>query len=209
MEINQLVKKGKVNALNNFSIDPNSLARNSVYIKSNYRKMQVREYILKKTKCDEEKLISSLKLVNLSSEILDEDLKLLSFTEYLKIELAVALILNLKTIILYQFDKYFMEKDLAFFKRLLKKLTVKYNKTIVLIDSDFSFMLDFVDRLVLLADNSIVKVYDKDEFYNNDLEEYIKIPNIIDFVKHVNRDRKILNNYTDIKELIKAIFREV
>jgi len=209
MEINQLVKKGKVNALNNFSIDPSSLARNSVYIKSNYRKMLVKEYILKKTKCDEEKLISSLKLVNLSSEILNRDLKILSSTEYLKIELVIALILNLKTLILYQFDKYFMEKDLAFFKRLLKKLVVKYNKTIVLIDSNFSFMLDFVDRLVLLTDNNAVKVYDKEDFYNNELEDYIEIPNIIDFVKYVNCDKKILNNYTDIKELIKAIFREV
>lgn len=209
MEINQLVKNGKINALNNFSIDSSSLARNSVYIKSNYKRMQVKEYILKKTKCDEEKLISSLKLVNLSSKILDKDLKVLSATEYLKIELAICLILNLKTIILYQFDKYFMEKELAFFKRLLKKLVVKYNKTVVLIDANLSFMLDFVDRLVLLEENNVIKVYDKEDFYNDELKDYMDIPNIIDFVKYVNRDNKILNNYTDIKELIKAIFREV
>lgn len=209
MEINQLVKNGKINALNNFSIDPSSLARNSVYIKSNYKRMQVKEYILKKTKCDEEKLVSSLKLVNLSSKILDKDLKVLSATEYLKIELAICLILNLKTIILYQFDKYFMEKELAFFKRLLKKLVVKYNKTVVLIDANLSFMLDFVDRLVLLEENNVIKVYDKEDFYNDELKDYMDIPNIIDFVKYVNRDNKILNNYTDIKELIKAIFREV
>lgn len=209
MEVNQLVKSGKVNAFNNFSIDPSSLPRNSVYIKSNYKRMQVKEYILKKTKCDEEKLISSLKLVNLSSKILDKDLKVLSTTEYLKIELAICLILNLKTIILYHFDKYFMEKELAFFKRLLKKLVIKYNKTVVLINVNLSFMLDFVDRLVLLEENNVVKVYDKEAFYNDELKDYMDIPNIIDFVKYVNRDNKILNNYTDIKELIKAIFREV
>jgi len=145
----------------------------------------------------------------LSSEINSQDVSLLSSSEKLKIELSIALIQNREQINLYQFDKYFMEKDLFFFKKLFKKLFKKYQKTIVLIDSNFSFMLDFVDYLIILNKKNEVKIFSKEEFYSSKLKPMIEIPDIIDFVKYVNKDKKVLDNITDIKELIKAIYREV
>jgi hypothetical protein len=113
------------------------------------------------------------------------------------------------TLVLYHFDKYFMEKDLQFFKKLFRKLVVKYNKTIVMVDCGFSFALDFADIAIYKNDKNKVVSVDKKDFYDDKLLSYVDIPKIIDFVKYVNCNDKILNDYTDIKELIKAIYREV
>lgn len=209
MEINQFIKKGKINALCNFTIDPSSFQNQITFIKNTYPHELVKEYILSNTNCSEERLLSSFQLVNLSSDKEFQFVDMLSLSEKLKVELAIALILNQEQIILYQFDKYFMEKDLFFFKKLFKKLVLKYKKTVVLIDSNFSFMLDFVERFVLLADRNEIKIFGKEDVYDNELEKYINVPPIIDFVKYVNKDKKRLNTYTDLKELIKEIYREV
>lgn len=209
MEINQLIKKEKINALCNFIIDPCLFDNKIVFIKSRYPHESVQRYILSKTNCSVERMLSSFKLVNLEDEKKSQYINTLSLSEKLKVELAISLILNNEQIILYQFDKYFMEKDLFFFKKLLKKLVIKYKKTIVLIDSNISFMLDFVDRFILLTNKNEVKIFGKDDIYNEELQKYIDIPPIIDFIKYVNKDKKRLNPYTDIKELIKEIYREV
>lgn len=209
MEINKLVKKEKINSLCNFIIDPSLLDNQVVFIKNRYSHESVQRYILSKTNCSIERMLSSFKLVNLEVEKKSQYINTLSLSEKLKVELAISLILNNEQIILYQFDKYFMEKDLFFFKKLLKKLVVKYRKTIVLIDSDISFMLDFVDRFILLTNKNEVKIFGKDDIYNEELQKYIDIPPIIDFIKYVNKNKKRLNPYTDIKELIKEIYREV
>lgn len=208
MEINKLIKLGQVNAINNFSISPYTFD-NIIFLQKDYLSMSVENYILERTNCTKERMLSSFKLVNLSSEINSQDVSLLSSSEKLKIELSIALIQNREQINLYQFDKYFMEKDLSFFKKLFKKLVKKYQKTIVLIDCNFSFMLDFVDNLVIQNKKNEVKTFTKDEFYNYKLKSLIEMPDIIDFVKYVNKDKKVLDNITDIKELIKAIYREV
>lgn len=208
MEIKQLIKEGKINALCNFIIDPYS-QNDIVFIKKDYPNQSVKDYIISKTNCDEIRLISSFKFVNLLKDKLLQDINTLSLSEKLKVELAIVLILNKEQIILYQFDKYFMEKELFFFKKLFKKLVSKYKKTIILIDSDFSFMLDFVERFVLLTNKNEVKIFSKDDIYNSELDKYIDVPPIIDFIKYVNKDKKRLSPYTDLKELIKEIYREV
>ena len=208
MEVNQFIKIGKINAVNKFSINP-YLVKNIVYIQKKYNKKSVEDYILKKTKSTKERMTSSFRLVNLSEDICLRDISLLSSSEKFKVELAISLIENREQIFLYQFDKYFMEKDLFFFKKLFKKLSKKYNKTIVFIDSKFSFMLDFVDYLVIKNIKNEVIIFDKDDFYKNNLEGLIEIPEIIDFVKYVNRNSNVIEKVTDIKELIKAIYREV
>ncbi len=209
MELSQFIKKSKINALNHFNFDPYKFYNHIVFIQQFYIQISVTNYILEKTKCTKERMINSFKMVNLNEDICDQDVCDLSLSEKLKIELAISLILNEEEIVIYQFDKYFMEKDLVYFKRLLKKLVLKYNKTVVLIDCSLSFMLDFVERLVILKDEAKVLVYDKKDFFNNELEDLLDLPNIIDFQKYVNRKNCVLNNCTDLKELIKAIYREV
>ena len=208
MEVNQLVKKGMINALNGFDINPYDNI-NIIFIKQRYDSKKVKNYIYDKTNCNEDRIKKSLLMVNLLENVLERNINELSSGEKLKIELAISLILNHDELFLFQFDKYFTERELIFFKNLLKKLVLKYHKTIILFDVDINFMLDFVDRLVILGENNIVKVFLKDNLFNEEIFEYVDKSDIIDFINYINKDKKILNNYTSVNELIKAIYREV
>lgn len=203
------IKKEKINAFNNFPFDPYNLNTHIVFLKQIYFHQSVEEYILSNTKCSLERIKKSFQMLNLIDDILKEDICNLSFSEKIKIELAISLILNEDQIIFYQFDKYFMKKDLLYFKNLLKKLVYKYKKTIILIEVSMNFMLDFVDYLVVLKNEKEILEFKKDDFFDLEIKDLLEVPKIIDFQQYINRDKKILNNYTDLKELIKAIFREV
>jgi energy-coupling factor transporter ATP-binding protein EcfA2 len=208
MEINKLIVKEKVNVLLNFNINDFNFKDNIVLINKRYRSILVKDYILKKVNCSDDKILNSFKMVRLDDNVFEKNIVKLSTSEQVKVELAILLLKNVDTLVLYHFDKYFMEKDLQFFKKLFRKLVIKYKKTIVLFDVRFSFALDFADKAIYRDKNKIY-VVDKNNFYNDDLFSYTDIPDIIDFVKYVNKDGKVLNDYVDIKELIKAIYREV
>ena len=123
MEVNSLVKKGKVNSLNGLHLENMVLSDHSyvVKIKEIYEDIKVKEYIINVTSCSEEKIVDSLKLVALKNNVLSKSMIVLSSSEIMKVELAILLINNANTIILYQFDQSFMEKELLFFKKLFTK----------------------------------------------------------------------------------------
>jgi energy-coupling factor transporter ATP-binding protein EcfA2 len=209
MEINKLITREKINYLVNFNINDFNVKENVVTIKDKYDSCRVRDYILNYVSCSDERILDSFKMVKLADCTIKKEITYLSSSEKLKVELAILLLKNVDTLVLYHFDKYFMEKDLQFFKKLFRKLVVKYNKTIVMVDCGFSFALDFADIAIYKNDKNKVVSVDKKDFYDDKLLSYVDIPKIIDFVKYVNFNDKILNDYTDIKELIKAIYREV
>lgn len=201
MELNELIKKEKINALFDFDI------QNKERIKISSKKVE--DYILNITNCSEERVISSFKMVHLDTNILKQSLDTLSLGELKKLELALNLIENKEQIVLFRFDACFMEKELDYFKKLFKKLVSKYHKTIVLIDSNLTFLLGLVDRIVVCTDKQQIKVFSKDDLFSDELARYLKVPAIISFNKYVNKNKKFIGKYTDIKELIKAIYREV
>ena len=211
MEVNELIKNGKITAFNGLGID-NILIKNKdfgVNILDKYEKELVRDYILRKGKSSDKRIRDGLKIVNIEEDVLEKTMDVLSKSEILKLELAILLIKNVDYIVLYMFDSYFMEKDKLFFKKLLKKLVKRFGKTIILIDSKLDFMIDLVDRIVVKGMNNELEVFEEIDFYNEKLLDFFEMPKIIEFVKYVNKDKKVLNNYVDIKELIKAIYREV
>lgn len=209
MELISLIKKNNVNALINYNFEPNALYDDLVFLQSSYPNKSVRDYILEKTNCTEKRMLSSLAFVNLSDSKLSQSMNTLSSSEKIKIELVIQLILNKEQIILYQFDKYFMEKDLFFFKKLFKKLVSRYNKTIVCIETGTSFMLNFVEQFIVLTDKNEIKVFGKEDICSPILENYLKPAPILDFIKYANKNQQRIKPYTDIKELIKEIYREV
>lgn len=209
MELDSLIKKNKINALCNFHFDPAFFLDCIVMIHNEYPDASVKKYILEKTNCSEKRLLSSLAFVNLSQDKLNQKIDTLSSSEKIKVELAILLILNREMIVLYQFDKYFMEKEIFFFKKLFKKLVNRYQKTIVCVDMGSSFMLDFVERYVVLTEYNEIKILGKDDVFNSFFKRYISSSPIVEFVKYVNKSQQRIKPYTDIKELIKEIYREV
>lgn len=211
MELNQLIKKGKINALNRLNVEEFLISNNDyvVKVKDKYEVVLVKDYIQKQVLCDDKRLLDSLKLVALSESILMKKMNILSNSELLKIELAIQLIKNSFYIVLFRFDRFFMEKDLLFFKKLFKKLATEYQKTIVLLDCKIDFMFNLVDRIVVKNERNELIVFSEPDFYDDHLLQLLEVPKIIDFVQYVNQKEKRLNHYIDLKELIKAIYREV
>ena len=72
-----------------------------------------------------------------------------------------------------------------------------------------SYLFNLVDKVYVINKGEMVLKGEKDIFYNNKLYKYVNISPIVEFTKCVqSMDHNILE-YTDIKELIKEIYRHV
>lgn len=152
--------------------------------------------------------VDALKMVGLSEDYVNYSLWELSSSEEKKVLLALYLCMNPKVLVLKNVDYGFCEKDLRGIKRLLIKLK-RYNKIIVIIGAKVEFLFGLVDKVLIFDNGSLVLEGEKDIFYNNRLYEYMAMPKIVEFILYANkRGHKILN-YTDIKELLKGIYRDV
>lgn len=211
MEIEKYLELGHILAIENVTTKDIKLGSSLrlLEIKKHYQNITVKKYILQETSCFDKKMVNSLKLVHLEEEILNKKMTVLSTSEKVKIELAILLIENVDCIVFNHFDYYFMEKELLFFKKLFKKLVKKYQKTFVFLNSDLSFLFDFADRVVMKKSKNEELVIDNPTFYEEELYKVVEKPPIVDFVAYLNQNGKKILPYTDLKELLKAIFREV
>lgn len=154
-------------------------------------------------------IVDSLKIVGLSEDYLDRDPNELSYTEKKKVNLACMLSYNPEVIILENFEKGLIARERTYFKNLFLKLKNKFNKTIILLTKDITFMFGIVDNLNVINNAKIVISGDADTFYENKLYKYIEMPKIVEFTKYVQEQGHNILEYVDIKELIKEIYRNV
>ena len=68
-------------------------------------------------------------------------------------------------------------------------------------------MLDFVDKVIILENKEIAKTLTNKDFYNEDIFKYTDMPPIISFVKRCQKLGKKLDNYIDVSELLKGLYR--
>lgn len=211
MEIEKYIDYGKINAI--FNVESKKICLDDSFIllkiKDKYPNVRVKDYLLQETNCEEQRVQDSLKLVHLEEEVLNRKMSVLSSSEKLKVELAVLLILNVSVIVFDHFDSYFMEKELLFFKKLFKKLVKKYQKTFVFFNSNPIFLFEFADRIIIKKNKRKSLVIDNPTFYESELLSFLEKTPIVDFVTYLNVLGKKFLPYTDLKELLKAIFREV
>ena len=184
---------------------------NKLFLNSNV-KDEIKSYMVNyKYKCNNvvKHIMDSLRMVDLNDSYLDRDPNKLSFVESKKVELACILSYNPEVLILCDFEKGLNVKERDYFKKLFLKLKNSFNKTIILISSDLTFMFNLVDRVFLLSRGKLVIDGDKDIFYDNRLYKYIDMPKIVEFTKYANSLGHNILEYTDFKELIKEIYRNV
>lgn len=191
-------KNGITGFLGDFKIEGRNIVNG--FLNNN---LTVKEYLL--TISDEKKIVSSLKMV-MYSENINLSIKELSLVNRKKIQLAYSLLKKDKVIFLDNFEKGMNNKEKIYFKKLFKKLKT-YEITLIVCTNDLSFMIDNVDRVCLVKNDIVMKILEKNNWYNDELSKYTSIPKIIQFVKYCNKFGILLDNYTDCKELMKAIFR--
>lgn len=150
-------------------------------------------------------LSNALKMVGLDETIQNKNLNDLTLSEIFKIELATKL--QEKTIVIGNLSASLNYKDQEYIKKLLLKLNNDYGKNIIIIDDDVSVFFGLVKRIYVIVQKNVV--YETSDFFDNELYKWVKCPKIIDFINYINKDKKILNNTTDIYELIKDIYRSV
>lgn len=144
----------------------------------------------------------ALKMVGLDASILDKSFNELSSRDKNKVILASKL--HNKEIILYDFSKGMLKKDLDFFKRLFKRIA-SYNKKIILYSHDAHLFLNCVDKIYVINNNNIV--YETTSLFDPTIYIDMDAPEIVKFI-YMCEDLGIrLDEYTDINDLIKAIYR--
>lgn len=143
----------------------------------------------------------ALKMVGLNESYLEKNFEELSNRDKNKVKLASKL--NEKVIILVNFSKGLTNKDIDYFKKLFKRI-VSYGRKIILVDKNSELFLNCVDKLYVI-NNDLVAEFDS--VFDLGLKEYIDVPKIVEF-NQVSKERGVkLNEYKELDDLLKAIYR--
>lgn len=154
-------------------------------------------------------IVDSLKMVGLSADYLNLNPEDLSTTEQNKVLLACVLSYNPQILILDYFFKGMSYKDKEYFKKIFLKMKNKFDKTIIVLDNDISNTFDFVEKNYIIDYGKLKISGGREIYYNDNLYKYTKVPPIVDFIKYVKKQGHNISEYTDIKELIKELYRNV
>lgn len=203
------IKKNKITVVLGIDTDLNIEEENLE--KDFLQGIKLNDYIKNKfNNLSEEKIKEAYKICLLNDKDLNKPLNVLSSNEIEKVELMIKLLENREVIILSDFEINFLNKELNYFKSLFKKMVTKYNKTIVLITNKLDKIMDLVDIILVVENKKVILELSSSDIYSDRIyENNIDTPDIIEFVKMVRRKNIKMEDYTDVKELIKAIFRSV
>lgn len=155
---------------------------------------KVETVVIKKTN-------DALKMVGLNDTYLGKNFEDLSERDKNKVRLASKL--NEKVIILNNFSKSLTNKDIDYFKKLFKRI-VSYGRKIILIDKNSELFLNCVDKLYVI-NNDLVAEFDS--VFDEGLDEFIDVPKIVEFNQISQKKGVKLNEYKELDDLLKAIYR--
>lgn len=165
------------------------------YRSEDFKDTLVSEIIVKK-------VADSLKMVKLDDSVLSKRFSDLSSRNKEKVILASKL--HDKEIVLINFSNGLIKSDLDYFKTLFKKIT-SYNRKVILIDKNTELFLNCVDRIYVLEKDAIK--YETVDIFDKILELYVDLPKIVDFTIKCEKMGVRLDHYTELDELMKAIYR--
>ncbi len=202
------IKKNKITAILGLDIDLNI---DEEKLELDFLKnIKVIDYLQEKLKnVNIKKIEEALKICLLTDNDKVKPLNVLSSNEIEKLELAIKLLENREMIILSDFEINFLNKEFNYFKNLFKKMVTKYNKTIVFITNRLDKIMDIIDFILVVENKTVIMELSSDNIYYDKIYDYIEKPEIIEFVKLARKNHAKLEDYTDINELIKGIFRSV
>lgn len=190
--------KGKISAVVGDLSIPIADLKKEVYVLDNINKYT-----------DKKKIVEALKMVNLDEDYLLKKSNDLSNVEYNKLLLVNCLVNKNDLIYLDFFEKGLCYKEKQYFKRLFKKLSKEYGISFLILTNDLSFVIDLVDEYLIYKENKEVVVVDKRDLYSKQIYKYYPKHELIDFVIKSRKYGHLKDDYTDIKDVLKAIYREI
>lgn len=148
---------------------------------------------------------NALKLVMLDDSILNKKGTELSNGEIKAVSLAKELIANKEIIVLDYFEKELNSREKQNYKRLLKKLSQDFNKTIIIYTNDLTFLWDICEEIIYADNDNVINTYQKNDYFK--LIELVDKPIISNFIEKIRVKGIKIEDYKDIKDLLKAIYR--
>lgn len=159
----------------------------------------VKEYL------NSEKDSSSLKMVMLNESFLTKKSNELSISELKKVSLAKALIENKDYLVLNYFEKELNYQEKENFKRLWRKLSKDYEKTIILFTNDITNIWSLACELIIVDKYNVINTVSKENYFK--IIDNINKPEIVKFIELMRELGIDVEDYMDTKELLKAIYR--
>lgn len=158
-----------------------------------------------------EVLDALLKELDLDSDFLNKDIKELSNSEEKLVKYLILFINNPRIIII---EEPFDDLDFGMRKRLVslfKKIIYKTGKTIIIGSIDSNLIFSLCKKVLLVSSDSYLYGDTKKIMTNtNVLQKYnIEIPDIVLFTNLVHDKGKNIDYSTDIRDLIKDVYRNV
>ena len=155
------------------------------------------------------KIKGIMKLVNLPEEMINDNPNDLSYSNKKRLQLALAFCRNPQVIIFDNYDKGFNFRDQELLKKILQKLKNKYHKTIIYITNELASLINLADNLIIINKKGSLVYQGKADFFDQDIYLSQQMPPIIDFIFTCRKNGHEINNYLDVKEIIKAVYRDV
>ena len=149
------------------------------------------------------------KCLDVDGEILSKQICNLTFKEQKTLLLAAGLAGDNEVVILDSVEKGMHHKHKENLKKYLKKLVKDTKKTILVVTDDVMFMNDLIDDYIVVDGGKLVTSGTKKELYNIELYKYVDIPPIVEFTNYINAKKHHIKEYLEVKELLKAIYRDV
>lgn len=156
-----------------------------------------------------ERPIDALKLVGLDESYYHRNPLDLSLSEQKKVMIASIIAYNPKVIIFDEIEKGLNNYDRNNIIRLIKLLKTKHKRTIILISNDIDFIFKCTDYIHVIEKGKLLFSCEKKDLYNEGIGKMIKLPQIIKFVNKAREKGSKLEDYYELNELIKGVYRDV
>ena len=163
----------------------------------------IKEYLYKVA--TERRVNKVLKMIGLDEDVLSKTPEQISNLDNALIHVAYQLLIG-KDLVINYLDVLLNHKEEIYLKRLLSKLVHQYKLRLLLFTNNIEFCFGLIDRIFIVNNREIVK-YLNNDFYNMEIYKYVDMPDIISFVKLLQSKGKKIDNYLDMSELLKGIYR--
>lgn len=167
----------------------------------------VLEYLKKMTLCSEERISKCLQLVKLKTSLLTVSLEYLTTSEIKKVQLAHALLVQSRVIVLEYFFEDLIYVEREYFKRFFRNLMYKQHISIILIENDMNFVCETVQRFYLFTTKEKYKLIT--DFYDDEIYKYVKMPHTVEVIKYFEKCGHQVDHEITFAETLKAIYRSV
>ena len=161
----------------------------------------------------DKQVTDALKIVGLDESFLERDPLSLSHGEMRKVALASILAYNPKIIVLDEPTVGLDDLAKKNLVKIIRKLKLRYGKTIIIVSHDTNFLLQIVDFVYLLENGTVSLSGDKYKVLSDESklkDNNILVPDILAFSNLVMKKKNIRLGYRDdINDLIKDIYRHV